>query len=296
MPIQNNTVSLSTGTEVYDDIKGLLTGYGWTEGPVGTLARSGNTLVFSATNWLNSLTHPYISVNGIAGYFPLSTSYAAGSQFIVTTVTSTDCVLITVRGPNPGTTGAYDVSYGSPQAGVAITTLTSVIPGDTYDKNVTIVSHPTTNLDSVSPTVYQKQNIVGTASAPAELLTVRPAVQAASSIGALPPINKSGTGLFSSKYFVVDNTYGLRGMLDHIYFARDANVAFAGDSGTPKIDPGLSFVHNGKPHYSLVFSGAYLAGGSVHASPLGVAHTAPTAVNTNGGVSGPVILVKTNDV
>lgn len=296
----DTTVGITNGTELYSVLSSAFSTAGWaTSGTQRYRTVSGRTMTVELSGVVDILNnqYSYITVNGVTGYLMHYPAYTVSGTVLKLVISiADDFFWLSIRGADPGATGAYDATYGSPQMYWCITTIDPASPADTNldALQVAFASHMGINVNVQSVTAYQKMNVAGTSNATCEFMTDRPAVQDVSSWGDLPPSILSGGGYFGSRYKVIDNTYGIRGQLNNIAFASE-NYTLGGDSGSQQFPVGSTYIRKGLKYYVTLGAGFYNASGILQSNPLGTSVSNSIQSNINGNASGPRIFIKKGD-
>lgn len=193
-----------------------------------------------------------------------------------------------MNGPGAGNTGAYNSTYGSGTGYFLVTTFTPYYLTDNNTSNqvVALSSHSNTSVTSFSYVGYVKTGLNNLSNAAAEFATVRPAVQDIAAVGDLIPNNSALSNIIYWPFIIIEQSDGIRGRLDNIYFASDYNASLAGDTGAANYAATSSIIIDGDTYY--LTGGVYLPLTNSYA-PLGTSGIPNTTVN---GAGGPYFMVR----
>lgn len=280
---------LSDATSGLD--KKLVTDLGWAKtGSPGAYVYTsptvnGRTITFT----VGTQTAGYVPITCLGQTFYLHTGGTDLAQaYQISIYASTSHVFIVWEGP-AGT--GQQTANGSSRGFFCATSFTPYLASDVTQANqwCCFGSGRSTTIAAFNAKVYVKVGLDSVANAPAELMTMRPAVQDVVAEGDLPRSRSLSSNLIYWPFVLVEDVGGVRGRLDNVYFGGEAYQLTA-DSTKPTY-AGLSPTIDGYPCYTVMpFFQPFVAG---QYSPVGVPlqNTSQASTATDGG---PFIAVRSS--
>ena len=272
--------------------KKLVTDLGWTKTGAGPFTYTsptvnGRQITFS----VGTQTAAYVPITCLGQTFYLHTggTNLTGTYYI-SIYASTSHVFICWEGPAAGATGAFDSVNGSHRSFFCATSFTPYLSSDTTQANqwCAFGSHTSATSTVYNAKVYVKQSLAGVNNDSGEFVTMRPAVQDITGVGDNIRNKSVLTNVIYWPFVIIEDSNGLRGRLDSVYFGGEAYQVSTGDSGkptyaglTPTIDGNACYTV--QPFFMVGVGGGGSAAGQY--SPVGVPNQtlAQTSTATDGG-------------
>lgn len=189
-----------------------------------------------------------------------------------------------IQGPNPGETGAANASNGSSSGYAFAYPQVPYLPGDTVAKTITVGGSSLNSSGSPLNYAYVSQGLMGGNWATGHFLTMRPAIEDSSNLWQRPWSRLTSASETFWPYVFVEQTAGVRGRLDGLFFVAD-NAVGTLDAATYETGVvSIAGVEHSKFH----------AGANINTSNLSstLGQMGPQAAPSNSALGGPIIAVR----